>query len=465
LVLQELRCTAESKNMVFKSFRLNVIIRVILLIISVLLLVYLFFNTRYTVSAVILGLLVFYQIFTLIMYVEQTNRKLTGFLQSIRHADFSTSFTEQGLGKSFEELNNSFNEVISEFKKYRSEREEHLNYLLTVIQHVSIGMIAYTADGKVDQYNKAVSDLFKIKHIKNITDLKKVKDDLPEQLLKMKAGSKMLIKVFVDDELLQLSINATQFKMRGEEFTLISLQNIHNELEEKEIESWQKLIRVLTHEIMNSITPISSLAGTVRGMLLDETNEDEAKLNDLDEEDVESIQSALNTIEKRSQGLLNFVEIYRNLTRIPKPNFRYFKVRQIFENAEQLLMPKIEQLNIDCSYKIMPDELMITADPDLVDQVIINLMLNAIDAVKDNEKPVIRMVASEVNNKIKIEIRDNGYGIKPDIMDKIFMPFFTSKTHGSGIGLSLSRQIMHLHKGNISVRSKPEEGTIFTLTF
>jgi len=465
LVLQELRCTAESKNMVFKSFRLNVIIRVILLIISVLLLVYLFFNTRYTVSAVILGLLVFYQIFTLIMYVEQTNRKLTGFLQSIRHADFSTSFTEQGLGKSFEELNNSFNEVISEFKKYRSEREEHLNYLLTVIQHVSIGMIAYTADGKVDQYNKAVSDLFKIKHIKNITDLKKVKDDLPEQLLKMKAGSKMLIKVFVDDELLQLSINATQFKMRGEEFTLISLQNIHNELEEKEIESWQKLIRVLTHEIMNSITPISSLAGTVRGMLLDETNEDEAKLNDLDEEDVESIQSALNTIEKRSQGLLNFVEIYRNLTRIPKPNFRYFKVRQIFENAEQLLMPKIEQLNIDCSYKIMPDELMITADPDLVDQVIINLMLNAIDAVKDNEKPVIRMVASEVNNKIKIEIRDNGYGIKPDIMDKIFMPFFTSKTHGSGIGLSLSRQIMHLHKGNISVRSKPDEGTIFTLTF
>jgi len=465
LVLQELRCTAESKNMVFKSFRLNVIIRVILLIISVLLLVYLFFNTRYTVSAVILGLLVFYQIFTLIMYVEQTNRKLTGFLQSIRHADFSTSFTEQGLGKSFEELNNSFNEVISEFKKYRSEREEHLNYLLTVIQHLSIGMIAYTADGKVDQYNKAVSDLFKIKHIKNITDLKKVKDDLPEQLLKMKAGSKMLVKVFVDDELLQLSINATQFKMRGEEFTLISLQNIHNELEEKEIESWQKLIRVLTHEIMNSITPISSLAGTVRGMLLDETNEDEAKLNDLDDEDVESIQSALNTIEKRSQGLLNFVEIYRNLTRIPKPNFRYFKVRQIFENAEQLLMPKIEQLNIDCSYKIMPDELMITADPDLVDQVIINLMLNAIDAVKDNEKPVIRMVASEVNNKIKIEIRDNGYGIKPDIMDKIFMPFFTSKTHGSGIGLSLSRQIMHLHKGNISVRSKPEEGTIFTLTF
>ncbi len=451
--------------MVFKSFRLNVIIRVILLIISVLLLVYLFFNTRYTVSAVILGLLVFYQIFTLIMYVEQTNRKLTGFLQSIRHADFSTSFTEQGLGKSFEELNNSFNEVISEFKKYRSEREEHLNYLLTVIQHVSIGMIAYTADGKVDQYNKAVSDLFKIKHIKNITDLKKVKDDLPEQLLKMKAGSKMLVKVFVDDELLQLSINATQFKMRGEEFTLISLQNIHNELEEKEIESWQKLIRVLTHEIMNSITPISSLAGTVRGMLLDETHEELVKMNQLDDDDVESVQSALNTIEKRSQGLLNFVEIYRNLTRIPKPNFRYFKVRQIFENAEQLLMPKIEQLNIDCSYKIMPDELMITADPDLVDQVIINLMLNAIDAVKDNEKPIIRMVASEVNNKIKIEIRDNGYGIKPDIMDKIFMPFFTSKTHGSGIGLSLSRQIMHLHKGNISVRSKPDEGTIFTLTF
>ena len=450
--------------MVFKSFRLHVAIRVIVLVVSVLLLVFLFKNTQYTVSALILGLLILYQGYALIMYVEQTNKKLTSFLQSIRHADFSTSFTETGLGKSFEELNNAFNEVIEEFRKYRSEKEEHLNYLLTVLQHVNIGMIVFKTDGRVDQYNKAIGSLLGIKRLKNIRELKAIHKDMPGRLMKMHAGDKMLLKVFINDELLQLAVNATQFRMRGDEYTLISLQNIHNELEEKEIESWQKLIRVLTHEIMNSITPISSLAGTVHGMLLTE-DEEKLRVNELDDEDVESVSSALATIEKRSQGLLNFVEIYRNLTRIPKPNFRYIPVKQVFENAELLLKPKIDELNIECRYKISPDNLMVTADPDLIDQVLINLLLNAVDAVKEQENPIIALIAHEVNNRIKIEVRDNGYGIKPDIMDKIFMPFFTSKKHGSGIGLSLSRQIMHLHKGSVSVRSKPDEGTVFTLTF
>lgn len=451
--------------MVFKSFRINVVIRVILLIASVLLLVYIIFNTSLNVSAFILGLFIVFLIYELIAYIETTNKKLTSFLQSIKHADFSSSFTDRGMGKSFEELNNAFNEVIGEFQKYRSEKEEHLNYLLTVIHHVSIGMVAFKADGKIDQYNKAVTDMFKVRNIRNIRDLKALKEDFPERLMKMKAGDNILVKVFVDDELLQLSIHATQFRMRGDDFTLISLQNIHNELEEKEIESWQKLIRVLTHEIMNSITPISSLAGTVREMLLNEEDENTVKMNPLDDEDVESVQSALITIEKRSQGLLNFVEIYRNLTRIPKPNFRYFLVQQVFENAQQLLKPKIDELKIDYSHRIIPEGLMVTADPDLIDQVIINLLLNAVDAVKEKPNPAIALLATDFNGRIKIEVRDNGYGIKPDIMDKIFMPFFTSKKHGSGIGLSLSRQIMHLHKGTIAVRSKPDEGSVFILMF
>lgn len=451
--------------MVFKSFRLQVIIRVLLLVASVILLLFLFLKSGLTVSPLILALLIVFQVFTLIMYVEQTNKKLTGFLNSIKHADFSSSFSEKGLGSSFEELNQAFNQVIDEFRKYRSEKEEHLNYLLTVIQHVSIGMLAFREDGKIDQFNQAITRLFNIRYIKNVRDLDNVKPGLSEKLCGMKAGDNLLIKVFVDDELLQLAVNATQFKMRGQQFTLLSFQNIHNELEEKEIESWQKLIRVLTHEIMNSITPISSLAGTVRGMLLDESEDDTVKMHELDEEDVESVQSALSTIEKRSQGLLNFVEIYRNLTRIPKPNFRYFPVLQLFENAEQLLGVKMAENNIQFRYVISPETLMVTADPDLIDQVIINLMLNAIDAVKEQEEPKIVLAAQEVNGKVKIEVKDNGQGIKPDIMDKIFMPFFTSKKHGSGIGLSLSRQIMHLHKSSISVRSKLNEGTVFTLTF
>jgi signal transduction histidine kinase len=253
--------------------------------------------------------------------------------------------------------------------------------------------------------------------------------------------------------------------MRGEDYTLVAFQDIHAELEEKEIESWQKLIRVLTHEIMNSITPISSLASTVNTMLIDDNGE-KPLIRELDESDVESIKQALDTVQNRSQGLLNFVDIYRNLTRIPKPNFRYFPISECFDRVEQLLKPKIESHNIVCSRKVFPQDLMLTADPDLLDQVIINLVLNSIDAVKNAVNSKISLVAySNQNNKITIEVQDNGTGIKQDIIDKIFFPFFTSKENGSGIGLSLSRQIMHLHKGSIWVKSKPGEGSVFTLTF
>jgi signal transduction histidine kinase len=281
----------------------------------------------------------------------------------------------------------------------------------------------------------------------------------------MKAGEKQLIKLVVEDELQQLSVYATEFRMRGEEFLLVSLQNISSELEEKEIESWQKLIRVLTHEIMNSITPISSLASTVQDILIEESDEN-FKIRELDEDDVESIQQALSTISSRSQGLLTFVETYRNLTRIPRPNFRYFKVRELFDRAHVLLKPKMDKYGIVCNARLFPEELMITADPDLIDQVVINLLLNAIDAVKETLQPEIAVTASiNASGRVSIDFADNGSGIKPDILDKVFMPFFTSKKEGSGIGLSLSRQIMHLHKGTISVKSRPGEGAVFTLVF
>ena len=451
--------------MVYRNFRFLIIIRVLLLVASVILVIYLVGQSHHTVTSIIIGIVIILQIFDLIRFVERTNKKLTQFLESIRHSDFSSSFTDHGRGKSFEKLNKAFNDVINEFKSTRAEKEEHFNYLQTVVQHVSIGIIAYRRDGKVDIINNSIKNLLHITSLKNIGDLKMIEKDLPDLLLKMQAGDRKLIKLYLEDELLQLSVYATEFRMRGEDFILASIQNISSELEEKEIESWQKLIRVLTHEIMNSITPISSLASTVIQMLIDKS-EDDLRLNPLDLEDIEAIENALNTIQGRSQGLLNFVEIYRNLTRIPKPNFRYFPVSEMFERCHHLLKPKFTQLSIACSNRINPENMMMTADPDLVDQVMINLMLNAIDAVKGKEDPFISVSAfANKNGKVVIELSDNGYGIKPDILDKIFMPFFTSKKEGSGIGLSLSRQIMHLHKGSIGVKSKPNEGTTFTLTF
>jgi two-component system nitrogen regulation sensor histidine kinase NtrY len=451
--------------MVFRRFRIQVIFRLLLLAISFFLLFYLVDKTRYNITAIIIVGLIIYQVFILIRYVERTNRKLTLFLQVIRYSDFSSTFSDRGLGKSFEDLNKAFMEVIEQFKKHRAEKEENYNYLHTVVQHINIGIIAYNSAGKVDLFNTAMKRLLRARNVRFLSDLDKVKEGLSSTLQNLKSGERTLIRLFVNDELLQISAFATEFRMRGEHYTLVSLQDISSELDEKEIESWQKLIRVLTHEITNSITPISSLASTVREMLLDEDH-DQVLLKVLDGEDLEGVQGAIDTIQKRSQGLLNFVEVYRNLTRIPKPNFRYFKVREIFERSEHLLKPKMKELGVSCSNRVFPPDMMVTADPDLVDQVIINMILNAMDAVKGKEDGEINVLATmNNNNRVVIDIKDNGSGIKPDIMDKIFMPFFTSKKHGSGIGLSLSRQIMHLHKGSITVKSNPGEGTTFTLTF
>lgn len=451
--------------MVYKKFRLQVVIRIVIIVITVLAIFLLHQQTAYAVSTIILSLLLLVQTISLIRYTEQTNRKLTRFFESIRHADFTTSFSDDDLGKSFEGLNKEFNQVIDAFNKNKTEKEEHFNYLLTVIQHVSIGIIVFKKNGDVDVYNNAVKRLLQVKHLRKIDHLKEVSPELPDVLKNMKPGDKSLVKLFVEDELLQLSVHSTAFRMRGEEHILVSFQDIHPELEQKEIESWQKLIRVLTHEIMNSITPISSLASTVNGILEDYSAKS-AMLNEEEKEGFENIVHAISTIENRSNGLLNFVELYRNLTRIPKPNFRHFQVADLFKRAMELMNPKFDSLNIRCKVRIYPQDLKLLADPDLVDQVLINLILNAIDAVKEIADPKITIVASiNLNNRTMIEIEDNGKGIQQDILDKIFMPFFTSKKTGSGIGLSLSRQIMQMHKGSISVRSKPGEGATFTMIF
>jgi len=448
----------------FKNFRFNIVARVLLVVGSVVLLISLVPRQEYIITSIIIASLIILQIASLVNYVERTNKRLTTFLESIRHSDFVTSFSDHGLGKSFDDLNKAFNEVINEFKKTRAGREEHYNYLQTVVQHISIGIIVFQKNGKIDLFNNAAKRILKTTGVRMISELGLIDRSLAEKLLELKAGDTALVKVFIDNELLQLSIKAAEFKMRGEEFTLVSIQNIHTELEAKEMDSWQKLIRVLTHEIMNSITPIVSLSGTVKDMLIDEETMN-LQMN-LDDDDVENILSALGTIEKRSQGLLNFVQVYRNLTRIPKPNFRFVEVREIFEAVFNLLLPKIKDQNISFRISAMPKDLKLTVDPDLLEQVVINLVINSIHAVKDKTGPQIKLTASITsNNRVTISVTDNGHGIKPDLAEKIFVPFFTSKKEGSGIGLSLSREIMRLHKGTITFKSKPDEETTFTLHF
>jgi signal transduction histidine kinase len=285
---------------------------------------------------------------------------------------------------------------------------------------------------------------------------------LVQKLLDLKSGQKALVKVDVQNELLQIAINATEFRLRDQNFTLVSLQNIQSELEEKELEAWQNLIRVLTHEIMNSVTPIASLASTINDLLNSNGQKTSAALNNETRSDVNG---ALRTIQKRSEGLLHFVDAYRNLTRLPVPNFQIFSVQELFKRVYHLMQVDLAQ-TIRFDYSVIPESLELTADSELVEQILINILKNAIHAVTERENPRIDLTSKiDDRGRVIIQVTDNGPGIPKDMLDKIFIPFFTTKENGSGIGLSLSRQIMRLHRGTITVRSQPNEQTVFTLRF
>lgn len=444
--------------MIIKNFRLNIILRVIVLGISITLLFYLILSTSLYASIAVLILIIVYQTYSLIFYVEKTNRDLARFLSAIEHSDFSQTFIDTSLGSSFKNLYQSFNNVILKFQNTRNDKEEHLRYLETVMQHVGIGLISYNQSGDVQFINNSAKRLLKITHLNNISSLNKVSKTLTEKLFNLKAGDKETVKIIDENDFIQLIIYATEFKLRDQKYILVSLQNIQSELEEKEMEAWQQLIRVLTHEIMNSITPISSLSSTVQSILKNFSPDDRESLSDIDD--------AVNTIHKRSEGLIHFVNSYRNLTKIPKPNFQIFTIASLFERIEKLMGKELRDAGIKFNLSVTPLSLEITADPELIEQVIINLMINAKQSLDSKDNGEINLTSClDERGKILIRVTDNGPGIPEDVLEKIFIPFYSTKKNGSGIGLSLSRQILRAHGGNIRVASKPNEETIFTLRF
>ena len=430
--------------------------RVIFLGLTIYLFFYLILNTSWYATTFIVGAVTVYQIYGLISYVEKTNRDLTRFLQAIKHTDFTQTFTGLGLGTNFNELKSAFNEVLNAFRKTRSEKEENYQYLQTVVQHVGIGLIAFTPDGEVELINAAAKRNLKEIRITNINQLRQKDETLVDELLNLSSGRKSLVKVRDDNEMLQLAIYATELVLQGRRLKLVSIQNIQSELEEQEMEAWQKLIRVLTHEIMNSVTPISSLAATANSLLQKQESVQSSS---------EDVKLALETIEKRSQGLLHFIDNYRNLTKVPKPKFKIFTVQSLFASIQQLMQVQLDEQRVAYYSRVDPSDLQLAADPEMIEQVIINLIINAIHATSEKPRPKIELKAwVDRLNRVLIQVEDNGKGIVKEVQEQIFIPFFTTKEQGSGIGLSLSRQIMRMHRGTISVASEPGK-TVFTLKF
>jgi two-component system nitrogen regulation sensor histidine kinase NtrY len=446
--------------MVFNRFFRFVILQAILLAITGTFFLWTLTQDYLLITKFTLGFIWVTQIILLIHYLTRTNRGLDNFLQSVRHLDPARGITEGD--KSFDLLNLTYNEIIDSIQKVKIEKEAEHHYFQNTIEHIGIGLIAFNESGGVELFNKAARDLSGIEFIRNIQELDKSIPGISELLFSLKQGHSKMIKVVSGDEIMKLSIRKTVFKIQDKTVNLVSLQNIRTELEEEEIEVWKKLISVLTHEIMNSVAPIKSLASTVIKIFeknnISGRHETSANNND--------ILLALTTIQKRSKGLLSFVEIYRNLTKIPLPVFSEIELKNLFDEILMLMNSQMKSSGILCSGNVNPENLRLTADEKLITQVIINLIKNSIESVKNEKDGNIQIKAFlSPQSETIIQVIDNGAGIPDDLIDKVFIPFFTTKEHGSGIGLSLSRQIMKLHGGTIEVSSKPGFDTVFSLKF
>ncbi|MCX8491405.1 MAG: ATP-binding protein, partial [Cyclobacteriaceae bacterium] len=388
---------------------------------------------------------------------------VNSFIDAIQFDDLSSSFKTESPDPSVQKLHREMNEALKKLRQSRKEKDSEYQFFKNIVQHVGIGLLTFKRDETIQIINNAAKRLLQIDKAERLHDLRDVSEDMVNAFLKLKTGGRELVRVKNGDETIQLSIYAIELTLRGEEVKLISMSNIQSELEEKEMEAWQNLVRVLTHEIMNSVTPISSLAGVVeeelqRKLLTNALN--------MEREEAEDMHLSIQTISRRSEGLIKFVKEFRSLTHIPKPKLAEVCIRPLLDELAMLHKKELANNNISVSISVAPDTLYIRADKTLIEQVLINLIKNAIQAFGETQEKKI-ILASYVNENrgVIISVKDNGTGIEPEALEKIFIPFFSTKKTGSGIGLSLSKQIMRQHEGNIAVKSVLGEGTEFLLRF
>ncbi len=445
--------------MVYNSLRLKIVVRIILISLTIFLIIAGYFVMDYVLTPSVLIIVAVIQIMELIYTIEKYFNNYNKLLQSVKYKDFTSSILNTPEDKILKEQKAVITEIIDAFQDVRIEKENHYHYLTTLVEHLETGIISYSKNGAVNLINTAAKNLLGLKHIKNLSSLKNVDIKLYESIIHLKSGEQKTIQTICNKEVCQLLLRSTAFVMQNKSYKLVSFQNIKTELDLKEQESWHKLIRILNHEVMNSLTPVVTLSKELNDTFFDK-NGNKIPISNLPDEDFEDIYLSTKTIEKRSRGLLNFIKSYRNFTKLPEPKLQKTLIKELIESTVNLLNSELNKANVQITINRSSKDIFTQIDKELMEQVLINLILNAKEALNDVSNPQIKIEYHTDNQFVNISIHDNGKGISKEHIDKIFVPFFTTKRKGSGIGLSLSKQIVLAHKGKIVLSSALGKGTV-----
>jgi len=454
-----------------KKFTIQVTVRIFTILLFCVLFSYFILKNLWFSSGGI-GVLIIIQVFFLIRYVNNTNYSLVKFLDALKTEDHSVYFSPSKKGDSFAKVYDDFNKIIKIFKRNKIEKEAQYTYFKYILEHVNLGIISIKkedlfrsqSEEEILFLNKAASNILQIPQHKY---WHRLADKVPWFVAEVKTvanGGKVLVDFGDEVKRKQLSLEVIELRLLNSPYLIITFQDIRSEIEQKEIEAWHNVIRILAHEMLNSFTPVSSLASTIKSITENE-NGKPMKPDKLSHEDIQDINMAASTIKKRSDGLLVFVNDYRTISNVPVPKFSKINIKQFLSEIIILMTPATEKAQIALKLLPIPANANIKADERLIEQVLINLINNSIHALTGRENPLIKMSCMVEDDKTVIIVSDNGKGIEEKIMNQIFIPFYTTKKSGSGIGLSLSKNILKKHGGNLLVSSEEGVYTTFSLEF
>ena len=402
--------------------------------------------------------------FDVFKFVSRTNQEVSRFLDAARYADFGQRFEFAKLGAGFTELGNTFTQILDRFREDRKQHESELRHLQALLEHVPVPLISVHSNDHITLWNNSARRLFGTAQVSRIAHLEQFGTRFRKQIVSIKPGERILVSFLLDNSEQRLTISASEITIASSTERLISLQNIQSELDGMQLSAWQDLVRVLTHEIMNSITPVASLAKTA----VDVVDDISKKVADHSEvvEELKVVRDAVSTVARRSDGLMNFVSSYQQLTRLPTPEKSRIRLADLFSDVTRMATVDWLKKGLALLINIEPGELDVYADRQMVEQVLINLLQNSEHALTGADLGQVTLSA-RLNHLggVTIEVSDNGPGIPAEIAAKIFVPFFTTRPDGSGVGLALSRQIMIAHGGTISFTNNEQGGARFALAF